>query len=378
MAGTAHSFGGAILMSELSAHELRDLGFRADELAAAGRVVADECEKGSFPGAVCLVARGGRVALLQACGALSPTRTGQVTAETIYDLASVTKPMTTAVAAMRLAARGELSFLQQAVEFFPERKLPHLEGVTLKQLATHTSGLPAWVDLYTGTAGREEAIEQLLSIPLKHAPGRVFEYSCMGYILLGLICERVCGESLQDFLDREVWGPLGMGDTGYLPPEARRDRIASTLNCPARAYELVGEVHDGNAWRLGGISGNAGLFSTASDILKFCRAVMAPDAERPLFSRMELQRVRASQIAPEIGAQSYGWFCTGSDMLPAGDFLPSDAFGHTGFTGTSVVMVPSEDLAIILLTNRVCTDPGGAAIRRTRRRFHNAVAHSVV
>lgn len=365
-------------MTEISADDLLALGIRPEGIQAAAAIVDDECRLGSFPGAVCLVARQGAVALEHAVGTLSPQGGAQVRSDTIFDMASVTKPMTAALAALLLAGRGRLSFLQQVSEFFPEHRLPHLDGVTLRHLVTHTSGIPAWVDLYSDTSDRDGAIEQLLSIPLRHAPGRHFEYSCLGYILLGIICEVASGETLHDFLKREVWDYLGMTDTGYLPPETVRSRIASTMHCPARPYELVGEVHDGNAWRLGGISGNAGLFSTTHDVLTFCQAVMHPVSSRPLLSRLALRRYCSSQIPPEVGAQSYGWFCAGSDMLPAGDFLPGDTFGHTGYTGTSVVMSPAEDLVIILLTNRVCTDRDGSAIRRTRRRFHNAVAASLL
>ena len=361
-------------MSELRLTDPADQSMDAERLEAVRGVLEEERQAGAFPGAVCAVSRGGKPVFVHCCGVLSPTRDQPVAPGTIFDMASVTKPMTAALAALRLVERGKLSLLQEVAEFFPGSKLPHLSGVTLRHLITHTSGLPAWVDLYTGTSTREEAEERLLSLPLAAAPGTRYEYSCLGYILLGLVCERVCGESLQDLLRREVWQPLGMSDTGYCPAPEAAGRIASTADCPARPRELVGEVHDGNAWRMGGVSGNAGLFSTAPDVLRFCHVLMGwEEGPRPL-GRLALQRYTTSQIPADLGGQSFGWFCYGNQMLPSGDLLPPDLFGHTGFTGTMVLVVPSEELCIVLLTNRVCTDTDASRIRRTRRRVTNVIA----
>lgn len=353
-------------------------GMRVGRLSLLDAVLREEQAAGAFPGAVCRVSRGGRVVYSGCAGSLSPDRPEPAAPDTIFDMASVTKPMTAALMCLMLAERGRLSLWQGVKEFFPDRSLPHLEGVTLRHLITHTSGLPAWVDLYSSTTTREQAIDMLLSVPRGARPGERYEYSCLGFILLGLICEKVAGEAIHDFLTREVWAPLGMTSTGYNPDGSLHGRIASTRNCPARQRELVGEVHDGNAWRLGGISGNAGLFSTADDVMTFCHALLGfGSLEFPL-SRLARLRYMTSQIRPEVGSQSYGWFCYGSDMLPAGDLLPSDTFGHTGFTGTAVLMSPSEELVIILLTNRVCTDSDGSLIRRARRRVANIVAGSII
>ncbi len=361
-------------MDPVTTVDPEEQGMDSERLRIIAEVLEEERQEGAYPGAVCAVSRGGKPVFLHCCGSLSPTRDAPVTPGTIFDMASVTKPMTAALLALRLVERGRLSLLQEAREFFPERSLPHLNGVTLRHLITHTSGLPAWVDLYTGTTTRDEAVERLLSLPLEAQPGARYEYSCLGYILLGLVCERVCGASLQETLKNEVWEPLGMRDTGYCPDEALAGRIASTANCPARPRELIGEVHDGNAWRLGGVSGNAGLFSTAGDVLRFCHVLMGwEDGPRPL-GRLALQRYTASQVAPGLGGQSFGWFCQGNQMLPSGDLLPPDLFGHTGFTGTMVLLSPSEELCIVLLTNRVCTDADASKIRRTRRRVVNLVA----
>lgn len=354
-------------------------GCRDDRLRSAAQIIFEECEAGSFPGASFLVWRAGSVVLQGSVGCLSPERSHQVTPDTIFDMASVTKPMTAALMALLLAEEGRFSVLQKVPEFFPERPLAHLAGVSVEQLLTHTSGLPAWVELYAGTTDAGEAFEKLLNLPLEAPPGKRYEYSCLGYILLGKILERVSGETLQSFLKRRVWDPLEMPDTGYCPPEEKYGRIASTMHCPARpGQEITGQVHDGNAWVLGGISGNAGLFSTPSDILKFCLNLLDADDQDCLVSRLARNRMLTSQISPDVGGQSIGWFCKGNDMLPSADFLPADTFGHTGYTGTCVLMAPSEHFVSILLTNRVCLDRDGSRIRRTRRRFHNRLASAII
>lgn len=367
-----------INLGETDVADPESAGMRTDRLEMIRAVLREEHSARAFPGAACLVARHGKPVFAHACGTLSPDSSSQVTLDTIFDMASVTKPMTTALMSLLLAETGRLSYLQTVPEFFPEHKLPHLEQITLRQLITHTSGLPAWRDLYTDTSSREQALELLLSTALTAAPGTRYEYSCLGYIILGFICERAAGCSLQDFLAREVWAPLGMTSTGFCPPEESRERIASTMHCPGRpGQELVGSVHDGNAWRLGGISGNAGLFSTVWDVFRFSRSILFPDTANPLLSRLALARYTTSQIDPAIGAHSFGWFCQGNGMLPAADFLPPDTFGHTGYTGTEVLISPSEELVVILLTNRVCTDPEASKIRRTRRRVANIVASAI-
>ncbi len=354
------------------------VGMRSGGLKAAEEAVWQECASGSFPGAAYLVLRRGQIVMQGACGIVGVERREPVEVGTLFDLASVTKPLTAAVMALCLAEDGRVSVLQKVGEFFPERKLPHLAEVSLKHLLTHTSGLPAWIDLYTGIEMREEALERLLSTPLGASPGSHFEYSCLGYILLGAILERVAGESLADFLRREVWGPLGMSDTGYGSHFSCGRVFSSTLNCPARPRELVGEVHDGNAWRMNGISGNAGLFSNILDLSRYARAVFDPDGSGVPLGRLARETYVTSQIPPEVGYQSFGWFCQGSDYLPGGDFLPSDTIGHTGFTGTSFLLVPSESLAMILLTNRICSDTDGSEICRTRRKYHNLVASAII
>lgn len=358
--------------------QVKDAGFRPEKLRIAAEVIADECERGSFPGAVCFAGRGGKIALLEACGSLSPTESKPVTTDSIFDMASVTKPMTAALMALLLAEEGKLSFLQSVQEFFPERRLPQLDQVTLRMLITHTSGIPAWVDLYSSTENAEQALDLLLQTPLSSRPGTRHEYSCLGYITLGTICQRVAGETIDSFLKKRVWKPLGMDSTRYNPDPSLHPRIASTKNCPARDFELIGQVHDGNAWRLGGISGNAGLFSCATDIFRYIDAIIRPDASDPVLSRMATLKYLTNQIDPQIGSQSYGFFTWGNDMLPAGDFFPSDSFGHTGFTGTSVLASTSEQVVAVLLTNRVCSDSDGSQIRRARRRFHNAVASAII
>jgi CubicO group peptidase (beta-lactamase class C family) len=342
-------------------------------------VVRRGWEEGLFPGAVYLIGRHGRVAVHEWIGHLDPEHERPISGDAIFDMASVTKPVSTAASLMLLLQRGELYLDDSVTSFFPGRTLPHLSGVTLRHLMTHTSGLPAWRDMYSKGQTREETIDLLLSTSLVNPIGAVYTYSCLGYIILGLVVESVSGMSLADFAARNIFRPLGMKDTGYNPNPSKHDRVARTLHCPARKRTLVGEVHDGSAWAMGGVSGNAGLFSTAEDLAEFCHTLLCGGVHHTdrLLAPLVTRQIFEILISPEIGGQSAGWFAYPNDMLPAGDLLSKRTIGHSGFTGTSVVIDPEQDLFVILLTNRVCRDDDGSAFRKCRRIFHNSVAQAI-
>jgi CubicO group peptidase (beta-lactamase class C family) len=197
----------------------------------------------------------------------------------------------------------------------------------------------------------------------------------MGYILLGVIIESIAGCGLDEFSRENCFLPLGMEDTTFGPCGDVLHRTAATSNCPARKRTLVGEVHDGNAWAMGGVSGNAGLFSTAPDLAKF--ATMMLNGGLGALSPAAVRLAMASMLPPTIGGHTAGWFAYPNDMLPSGDLLSVEAIGHTGFTGTSAVIDPSCDLFVILLTNRVCSAADASEFSKTRRLFHNAVAQAM-
>jgi CubicO group peptidase (beta-lactamase class C family) len=282
---------------------------------------------------------------------------------TAFDLASLTKPICTATVLLRLCEQGRLSLADPVGEWLPE--CPHLRGVSVFHLATHTSGLPAWRPLYRA----ERPLEAAFAIPLERLPGLGYCYSDIGYILLAVIVERAGGAGLDRLALRLVFEPLGMSRTGFRcsgPP-------AVTANCPWRPDTVLrGQVHDANALALGGTTGHAGLFAPLADVACFFEALL-PGASVPLVSRGAHEALVRNQIV-NIGFQSVGFFTHGNPMLPDGGLLGLAAVGHSGFTGVAGLVNPDRGPAIVLLTNRVSCDPEGDRYRRIRRRLISALA----
>ncbi|MBI2842470.1 MAG: beta-lactamase family protein [Armatimonadetes bacterium] len=351
-----------------------EIGIEPDRLKVARRIIEGGLENGLYPAAVFLIGRFGKILEPVCYGSLgcATEGTGRVTAGTVFDIASITKPVATATSILILLDRGEVHLGQQLPEFFQQDLPPHCSEITIRHLLTHTSGLPASKDLHQDGQNRERVIARILSTPLETRPGSRYNYSCLGYILLGAIVETVSGSRLNEFARENIFRPLGMVDTCFNPEGEMLGRTASTGNCPVRGRSLVGEVHDPNAWAMGGVSGNAGLFSTVPDLAKFCLMLMRGGAGvlSPLAVRLEMTSLLE-------GRQTAGWFAYPNELLPCGDLLSRHTIGHTGFTGTSVVIDAACDLFVILLTNRTCNPDDGSKFRTMRRLFHNTVAQAV-
>jgi CubicO group peptidase (beta-lactamase class C family) len=272
---------------------------------------------------------------------------------TLWDLASLTKVIGMTTAMMQLVEQDRVELDAPVVRYLPEFAGEGKERVTIRHLLTHSSGLPSWRPLYKEATTADTGIAIVLATPLDTVPGARMVYSDLGAILLGKVVERVSGEPLDSYLARHVFGPLGMTSTMYRPDPSLRDRIAPTEFDPWRQRHIRGEVHDENAFMLGGVSGHAGLFSTAADLTRFARMMLAGgtlDGVRIL---------RASTIAqftavqdPGLSHRALGWE-TPSGQNSAGHALSARAFGHTGFTGTSLWMDPERGAFVLLLTNRV-------------------------
>lgn len=365
---------------DIDREDIRAIGMDPERLARAARVLEEGAEKGLYPGGVLWVERKGVTVLVHSVGYTDFEQTVLVDENTLYDLASVTKPVAMASSMLILCQDGMVHFGEPVTDFFPERKLPHLNNVTIRHLLTHTSGLPPWKDMYSGGQNREQLIDELLAIPLDNEPGTHYAYSCLGYILLSVILEKITGTRLDEFVGSRVFKPLGMSNTGFNPVLKEGLKVAATDNCPMRKRKLVGEVHDGNAYAMGGVSGNAGLFSNAVDLARFCRAIMpsAKHVENSPFSVPSVTKMFTNAIPESVGGQTIGWFIYPNEMLPAGDLVSRRAIGHSGFTGTAVVIDPEFDLFVILLTNRVCREGDGTEFRHLRRRLLNAVLGSIV
>jgi len=333
----------------------------------ADRLLARGVEDGLYTHAACALARGGQVVWEQAFGAAA--------LDTVFDLASLTKPMATATCLMQQVERGRLHLRQSVHQFFEDEwgPLPHLSGIEVRHLLTHTSGLPPiprW-PAEGAKAGRDAMLKATLTTPTLRPSGVGYTYSDTGYILLCEIVARQSGQTLDRCFGQEVAGPLQMRSTGFHPPPEWQKKIAPTgKDIP------LGLAHDPRARDLGGVAGHAGLFGTVGDVLAFGEAVRT--GGKPILSRLSVARMAVSQIDPGVGAQSYGWFCEGNDYLPQGDLFSDQSFGHSGFTGTALLIDPANDISLVLLANRVVNEAeDGSRFLRLRRLWLNVVASAL-
>lgn len=350
-------------------------GFATHRLAGVSELLEEGIEQELYPGAVLWVARDGTDALLHSTGHTDFSRTTPVDENTLYDLASLTKPLATASSMLLLCQDGLVHLGQCVADCFPDRSLPHLRDVTLRHLLTHTSGLPPWVDLYSRGQSREQAVDELFRVPLDREPGTHYAYSCLGYIILGLAIERIAGIGLDCFAAQRIFDPLCMHSTAFNPKPDSDTSVATTANCPLRKRLLSGEVHDGNAWAMGGVSGNAGLFSSTADLARFCRAIAfktSPSCGAP-FGPGVINLMFTNALSERLGGQTMGWFIHPNDMLPGGDFVSKAAIGHSGFAGTAIIIDPMWKITAVFLTNRVCGDDDGTRFRHLRRRVFNGI-----
>jgi CubicO group peptidase (beta-lactamase class C family) len=287
---------------------------------------------------------------------VSPELSRPVTHETIFDLASITKLFVTTTV-LTLVEQGLLDLDEPVATWLPSFADGERTQVTLRRLVTHTSGLPALLSLWTDWPDRPSRIEAILNAPLVRTPGTGFEYSDIGYLTVGLLAERVTGRTLPDLVRERVCEPLGLVDTGYLPPAGKLSRIAATEYEPNVHRGLVrGEVHDENSWSLGGTVGHAGIFGTAGELARLgemLRCYGALDGVRVLREETVEQMTRDQLPAGVDPGFRHGLGLRIDDPSFMGVLAGSSAFGHTGFTGTSLIVDRGRELVVVLLTNRV-------------------------
>ncbi len=331
-----------------------------ERLAVADELLQGGLNEALYTHAAYALMRGGQSVHRQFFGAATP--------ETVYDLASLTKPTATATSILQLAERGKLHLRQSVNRFFEDDfgPLPHLSNVEIRHLLTHTSGLPPiprWPK-EDAKPSRRDMIFATLTTPTLRPPGVGFTYSDTGFILLGEIVGKVGGQELDKHFAQHIAGPLGLTQTKFLP---------QTPTAPTGKDVANGIVHDPRAQDLGGVAGHAGLFGTLDEIAAYGEAIRTGGG--PILSRAAVARMAVSQIEASVGGQSYGWFCAGNDYLPSGDFFSDRAFGHSGFTGTVILIDPMFDASLVLLTNRVVNeDEDGSRFLKLRRLWLNAVA----
>ena len=346
------------------------------------RAVAD----GAFPGGVVAVGWKGQQSV-HPFGRLScGSKARKVAADSIYDVASLTKPIATTTAAMMLVEQQRLDLDAPVKVYIPDfaaavksdSDLAWRKRVTARMLLLHNSGLPAHRDFYQQAKGHTAILARVLAEPLIREPGTKIEYSDLGFILLGEIIERLTGESLSTFAVREIFKPLGMERSMFNPPRRLRPEIAPTeMDSAYRKRMIWGEVHDENAWAMGGIAGHAGLFSTAGDVAIFAQMILNGGiyGHRRLLSRTIVEEF-TSKVATGNSASATGWDVP-TESSSSGRYFSFKSFGHIGFTGTTLWIDPEKDLFVILLTNRVNPTRSNQQIRQVRPAVHDAIIESL-
>lgn len=305
-----------------------------------------------IPGAVVAVMYKGDVVFRQAFGKRSVEPSVEpMTVDTIFDLASVSKPVGTATSVMKLIETGKLKLDEKVVTYWPEFAPEGKDRITIEQLLTHTSGLIADNAISDYADGPAKSLERICQLKLVAQPGEKFIYSDVGFIVLGELVRRISGTPLNEFAKEHVFDPLGMKDTLYLPDEARKARCAPTE--PRDGKMIRGEVHDPRAFALGGVAGDAGLFGTADDLLIYARMMLGRGTYlgKTILKPETVAIMTKPRRVPPNGQRGLGWDVKTSYSANRGDLL--GGYGHTGFTGTSIWIDPDKELVIVLLTSRL-------------------------
>jgi CubicO group peptidase (beta-lactamase class C family) len=368
------------------------VGLRPEHLKNIDKVVADAIKAGEIPGAVVLVARHGRIAYCRAFGnrAVRPVREA-MTADTIFDVASLTKVLATAPSIMLLVENGDVRLDDKVKRYLPDFTGGGKDTITVRHLLTHYSGLPADFDLSKEWFGYAAALQELWKIKTDMEPGKEFKYSDLNYIALGELVRSVSGKSLDAFAREHIFIPLDMTDTGFLPSATLQPRIAPTesrgnalrylkgqASKASMDQILRGEVHDPTTWRMEGVAGHAGLFSSARDIAVFAQMLLDGGTLHGarILSPMTVQAMtRPQSPTNSVEVRGFGWDLGSSYSSPQGDLFEG-GFGHTGFTGTSLWIHPPTDTSIVILSNRLHPD-GGKDINHLRGAVANIVAAAI-
>ena len=374
------------------------VGMNARALERVDSLVLAALADSTAPGAALAIGRHGRLVRLRGYGTLDYASDRPVTASTLFDLASLTKVVATTTVAMLLEADGRLDLDEPVVRYLswwagPDRRK---QQVTVRQLLVHRAGLAPFPDWFRERRGREDYRDALAAARLEYDPGTRTLYSDIGFITLGFIIEDVAGVPLDQFLETRVWELMGMVDTGFTPDPALLPRIAPTeVDTLWRGVHVHGTVHDENAYAMGGVAGHAGLFSSAWDLAIFADLMLAggvlpvcapSDATgvactraRPAPLRILPEQTvrRWTRRADPSASFALGWDTPEGSTSSAGIFMSAQAFGHTGFTGTSMWIDPELDLFVVLLTNRVNPTRDNPRHIPLRRAVHDAVARAV-
>ena len=344
----------ALLLLTITGCQLIEKRPYKPDLSGIDCVVEEEIEKGNIPGAVVLAGQKNKVLYWKAFGhEVKKPFEEQMTKDTIFDLASLTKPVATATSILILADRGKIDPCDYVGKFLPAFACNGKEEVRIRHLLTHTSGLPAYTSADQlknafGTPCPDKVIEKICNMKALSKPGEQFRYSCLGYITLARIVEKVSGHNIDDFSRENIFAPLRMKRTSYNPPAFREKDIAATQIVDGQL--LRGTVHDPLAQLMGGISGNAGLFTTAYDLSIYCQMLLNSGMWKgaKVLSPEAINRLTTIQSH----GRAYGFDVNSSYSWVKGSYASENAFCHTGYTGTSIVCDPASKVYVIILTNR--------------------------
>jgi CubicO group peptidase (beta-lactamase class C family) len=342
------------------------------------RVLEQAIAARAFPGASIAVTLSEKLVALQSFGRFTyESASPSIATDTIFDLASVTKVVATTTMAMLLYERGQLDLDLPVAGVLPEfaSEDPRRDTVTLHMLLTHSSGLPAYEKLFLQASSKESLLDRAFKVPLKYSPGIRAEYSDVGFILFGVALERIAGETIDSFCQREVFGSLGMAHTGFNPPADCKHEIPPTAEDRTFRKRIIqGEVQDENASVLGGVAAHAGLFSTASDVAGFAQSMLRGGS--PILRPETITRFTTRERSPAGTSRALGWD-TPSAPSQSGRYFSTASFGHLGYTGTSLWIDPARQLSVTLLTNRTWPDCSKQEIKQVRPQFHDAVVEAI-
>jgi len=315
-------------------------------------------------------------------------KSAKVTPESLYDAASLTKPVVTTTLIAEFVESGRLQLDAPISVMIPEwltaakdKSAPQLDWrkrVTLGNLLTHTSGLPGHVDYFADSKSEHDVVERTIAEPLIYQPGTKSEYSDLDFILLGEMLERLTGRSLDSLASERIFVPIGMPDTSFNPLPKLKSRIAPTENDTAfRKTQVHGEVHDENAWAMDGVAGHAGMFTTAGNLAAFAQMMLngGTYAHHRLLRRATIEQFTEAQDV-SAKARTLGWMAP-TENSSSGHYFSKESYGHTGFTGTSLWIDPKNDLFVVLLTNRVFPRRENNKLAALRPQIHDAVVEGL-
>ncbi len=346
--------------AKLPVAEPEAAGMISARLKAIDRIVEEGLERKRMPGAVVVVGHQGKIAYRKAYGfrEIEP-RQVPMTVDTVFDLASLTKPIATATSVMTLIENGQIKLHAPAHTYLPKFGQNGKENITVYHLLTHQGGLIPDNPIGDYEAGPAKAWENIFALKPVASPGERFIYSDMGFIVLGKLIEEVTGKSVHAYSQEAVFEPLGMNETGYLPREELRKRAATTQE--RDGHPMRGEVHDPRAFRLEGVAGHAGLFSTADDLAVYAQMMV----QRGQYQGVRILKTETAKMMTQAykvprGLRGLGWDKKSSYSSNRGDLFTDAAFGHGGFTGTAIWIDPAQELFVIFLSNRVHPDGRGS------------------